>query len=93
MYEVGENSRQLDIWHGSNLEEIEYAIDLPQSLAALWDELSLAWARSVQQDPRIVAKIDRYVEIHRELNTLSPGPRRSRLVREASAMRLQLCLR
>lgn len=84
---LGENPRQLDIEHGSNWEELDYAMDLPQSLAALWDELALAWARSVRQDPRVVAQVDRYIEIHRELKNLSPGPRRSRLVKEVFAMR------
>ena len=84
---LGENPRQLDLWHGSNWAELEYARELPQSLADLWDELSLAWANGVRNDPRVVAQVDRYIEIHRELKTVAPGPRRSRLVREASAMR------
>ena len=79
---LGQKPKVLQIWHGSSWEYLEYAIDLPQSLAALWDELSLVWARSVQDDPRVAAKVEHYIEIQRELWNLRPGPKRSRLVDE-----------
>ena len=37
---LGRNPRRLDIWHGSNLEWIEYAVEVPQELLNLWDDVA-----------------------------------------------------
>jgi len=46
---LGRNPQRLDIWHGSNLEWIEYAFEVPQSLLDLWDDVALDWAREVSE--------------------------------------------
>jgi len=84
---LGEHPQRLDIWHGSNLEWIEYAVEVPQSLLDLWDDAALSWAQEVSEHPVVVANITRYVVIHRELNSEPPGPRRSALVEESFALK------
>ena len=86
-YLLGQNLQPLDIWHGSNLEWIEYAHDIPQELIDLWDDQALSWAQEVSEHPEVVEKVMRYIEIQRELNTERPGARRSTLVDESYALR------
>ncbi len=87
---VGSNPQPLDIWHGSNLEWIEYALEVPQELLNLWDDNALQWAREVSEHPVVVEKVGRYVAIHRELKSEQPGPRRSALVHESFALKTAL---
>ena len=84
---LGQNPQPLDIWHGSNLQWIEYALDIPQELIDLWDDQELLWAQELSEHPKVVAKVTRYIEIHRELNTVRPGAQRNALVHESYALR------
>ena len=84
---LGDNPQPLDIWHGSNLERIEYAVEVPQELLSLWGDVALRWAREVSEHPVVVEKVARYVAIHRELKSESRGPRRSALVHESFALK------
>ena len=84
---LGRSPQRLDIWHGSNLAWIEYAVEVPQDLLNLWDDVALQWAREVSAHPAVVERVGRYVAIHRELKREPPGPRRSALVDEAIALK------
>ena len=84
---LGRNPRRLDIWHGSNLEWIEYAVEAPQELLNLWDDVALHWAREVSEHPAVIERVARYVAIHRELKNEPRGPRRSALADEAFALK------
>ena len=84
---LGRNPQPLDIWHGSNLEWIEYAVEVPQELLSLWDDVALRWAREVSEHPVVVEKVARYVDIHRELKSERRGSRRSALVHESFALK------
>ena len=86
---LGRNPKALDIWHGSNLKWIEYALDIPQELIDLWDDPARRWAQEVTEHPEVAEKVNRYIEIHRELKTERPGPRRTALVDESFALRQQ----
>ena len=83
---LGIAKHQLDIWHGSNWEEPEYIEWIPPEYFALWDEQARAWAKSVYESAEFRQVEARYVEIHHELKDLRPGPRRTQLVNEASAL-------
>jgi hypothetical protein len=87
---LGQNPQPLDISHGSNLEWIEYALEIPQELLSLWDEVALQWAREVSKHPAVVEKVARYVAIHRALKSEPRGPRRSALVHESFALKKTL---
>ena len=87
---LGQNPQPLDISHGSNLEWIEYAFEIPQELLSLWDEVALQWAREVSEHPAVVEKVARYVAIHRALKSEPRGPRRSALVHESFALKKTL---
>ncbi len=84
---LGQNPQPLDIWHGSNLEWLEYAAAVPQELLSLWDEVALQWAREISEYPTVTQKVARYVAIHRELKSEPRGPRRSALVHESFALK------
>ena len=84
---LGRNLRQLDIWHGSNFEWIEYAVEVPRELLNLWDDAALQWAREVSEHPVVVEKVARYVAIHRELKSEPPGLRRTALVHESYVLK------
>ena len=83
---LGRNPLRLDIWHGSNLAWIEYAVEFPQALLDLWDDVALQWGGEVSKHPAVVEKVARYIAIHRELKSEPPGPRRSVLVNEAFSL-------
>ena len=87
---LGRNPQPLDVWHGSNLEWIEYAVAVPQELVGLWDDVALQWAGEVSEHPAVAQKVARYVAFHRELKSEPPGPRRSALVRESFALKRTL---
>lgn len=87
---LGSNPQPLDIWHGSNLGWIEYALEVPQELLNLWDDDALQWAREVSEHPVVVEKVARYVDIHRELKRERPGPLRSALVPESFTLKTAL---
>ena len=61
---LGRNPQSLDVWHGSNLEWIEYAVEIPHELVSLWDAAALHWAEEVSDHPAVVEKVARYVAIH-----------------------------
>ncbi len=84
---LGRNPQPLDIWHGSNLGWIEYAVEIPRELVSLWDDVSLQWARELSEHPVVVERVARYVAIHRELKSEPRGSRRTALVNEAFALR------
>ena len=84
---LGRNPQPLDIWHGSNLGWIEYAVEIPRELLSLWDDAALQWAKEVSKNPVVVEKVARYVAIHRELKSEPRGPRRTALVNEAFALK------
>ena len=79
---LGQNPQPLDIWHGSNLSEIDYALDIPSELLDLWNEEARQWALGVSEHPVVVEKVSRYIDIGRELQTEPVGPKRNALVRE-----------
>ena len=84
---LGRSPQRLDIWHGSNLAWIEYAVEVPQELLNLRDDVALQWAREVSEHPAVVERVARYVAIHRQLKREQAGPRRSALVDEAFALK------
>jgi hypothetical protein len=80
---LGEQPRRLAIWHGCNLAEIEHARNTPPELCALWNVDERAWTRQVSQRPAVAKRVERYIEIARELKDERPGERRTALVNEA----------
>lgn len=84
---LGQDQEELDIWHGSNLAEKAYLEYIPLALFELWDEAALKWAQETYNSTEMFRKRERYIEIYRQLKTESPGPKRSRLVQEASKIR------
>jgi tetratricopeptide (TPR) repeat protein len=87
---LGRNPRQLDMWHGSNFEWVEYAVDVPEELLNLWDDVAKQWAQEVMGHPAVMEKVTRYVDIHRELENKPPRSRRSALVNESFALKKAL---
>jgi len=85
-YLLGEGLQDLGFEPFSSDESIEYARAIPDELLALWDDEARSWARSVLDDPRVREKCKRFVEIQRELDNERPGPRRTELIRERSAL-------
>jgi hypothetical protein len=76
----------LDMWHASNLEQKEFVAYIPAELFALWDEAALQWANDVYHGPKLAQVRERYIEIYHQLKSEPVGPKRTQLVREASAL-------
>ena len=83
---LGMDQERLDIRHGSNWEEPEYAAHGPTELLELWDEEAVQWAKDVFQQAWFSRLRARYIEIKRRLMTEPVGPERSRLVSELYEM-------
>ncbi len=84
---LGRTVEPMDIWHGSSDEEPWYLEEIPSEFFSLWDENALQWAVELYDSQEFRAVASRYIEIHRELLDLLPGPKRTRLVREAFALK------
>ena len=76
-----------DLWLGSNQEWPEYLEYIPGAYLELWSDSESKWARGISSNPGFTAIIDRWTEIHAELNDLPRGERRSQLVDEAWSLR------
>ena len=83
---LGLEMTELDIWHGSSDKYPFYLQDIPEDYFLIWDEKELDWASCLYHSPEFQDVLARYVEIHRELKDLPPGPKRRRLVQEAYAL-------
>jgi hypothetical protein len=79
---LGDNPRKLDIWHSTNLEQLDYAQEIPVELLNLWDENSKTWARSTWNTPDFTRDRNRVIAIDKELKTAKVGTRRNVLVNE-----------
>ncbi|KAB2892843.1 MAG: hypothetical protein F9K28_10980 [Bacteroidetes bacterium] len=78
---------ELDISHLSNLETQEYLGYIPDEIVRLWDGEVLDWLRASYHQAEIQAVRERYIAIQRQLKHEPVGETRSRLVREAFALR------
>ena len=83
---LGERQQEIDMWHGCDQSEIQYLEYTPPEFLNLWDNSSREWARQQFESEEFRRTRNRYIEIHKELANLSPGPRRSKLVQEAYAL-------
>ncbi len=83
----GMEQSQLDIWHGSNFEEMDYIIQVPPELYKLWDEPALQWAQGLYECDDFRYARERTIEIFRLLKTEPRGTTRTQLVKELSAIR------
>lgn len=84
---LGNSPKELDIWHSSNLCELQYAQEIPNELLRLWSPEEKKWATDMWNDPLTVQFRDYYIDIEKRLKDLKPGPERSRLVRESFRLR------
>ena len=84
---LGRHVQPLDIWHGSNWEWMEYAMEIPPELLGLWDDVAREWAHDVSDNPAVLDKVERYTAIHLALKAEPRGPRRTALVRESFALK------
>ncbi len=83
---LGRPLTPLDMWHSSNLTQLEYT----QALTYSSDQPDLvdfsAWLRELVSTDNFSRRSNRYIEIYRELKTEPDFERRSRLVEEASQL-------
>ena len=84
---LGLTQEELDIYHGSNLDEKDYLEYVPPEIWALWDERALQWAKEMYNSPEFQRVRVRYIDIHGQLKYEPRGPKRSKLVDEAFALR------
>jgi len=84
---LGRDQDELDIWHGTNYEQKEFLEYVPPEIWALWDGPALRWAREMYDSPEFRQIRVRYIEIHEQLKSEPPGPRRSALVDEMFKLR------
>lgn len=84
---LGIEMHELNIWHGSNIEEPSYLEYLPIEDKELWGKEELAWAKAIYEDPEAQDILKQYIEIEAKLKSEPRGPRRNRLVAEEYRMR------
>lgn len=79
---LGSPIAALDIWHGSSDAELSHAEYVPDAYLQIWAEAEREWAAGLYESPGFQSVRARYIEISRALDTVRPGPERSRLVKE-----------
>jgi hypothetical protein len=80
---LGSEQEELDIWHASNWEQVDYLQDAPPEIYGLWDDEALQWVVETYHSPEFIQVRERYIDIYKQLKHEGPGPKRSQLVSEA----------
>jgi tetratricopeptide (TPR) repeat protein len=86
--------KPLDIWHGSNVAEPEYALDYWQSYSKLWTRhpRAIAFLRLVYDDETVQSDLRRFVEVRAKLLGEKDFAVRSSLVDEELRIQNQASL-
>ena len=85
-YLLGLNPERLDIWHGSNYEDIKYLGYLPPVTMKLCTEEELGWISKQYNSKKFAAIREKYINIQHQLKTEPRGPKRTELVEQASRL-------
>ena len=80
---LGEDYEMIDMWHGSNTEEPEWAEMTPRAFLGLWTDGEKAWAREVYHGDEFASVRERWIDIHRKLEDAPLGAERTRLCEQA----------
>jgi tetratricopeptide (TPR) repeat protein len=83
---LGLEQKELDIWHASNVEQMDHIRYVPPEIFALWDKEALQWAKGTYDSPKLRQVRERYIEIYHQLKSEPRGPRRNQLVKEAFSL-------
>jgi len=86
-YLLGQKIERLEMWHGSSDAEPGYLEQIPFEFFLLWNESERQWAAKLYHSQPFMAVLSRYIEIHRQLLNMPPGPKRTQLVTEASSLK------
>ena len=79
---LGEPISEIDMWHGSSDAEPEHVDHIPDPYLQLWTDEEKQWADRLYNSPGFQSARQRFIEISKLLDSMRPGPERSRLVRE-----------
>ena len=79
---LGEPISEIDMWHGSSDAEPEHVDHIPDPYLQLWTDEEKRWAGRLYDSPGFRSARQRFIEISKLLDSIRPGPERSRLVRE-----------
>lgn len=79
---LGREQDELDIGYSTNYERKDFLEYVPPEIWALWDEPALQWAAETYDSAGLRRVRARFIEIHQQLKSEPPGPRRSALVDE-----------
>lgn len=83
---LGLSPTRLDIWHGSNYEDIDFLSYLPPVTMELCTREELDWISKEYHSDEFTLVRDTYIDIHRQLKAEPRGQRRTELVRQASKL-------
>lgn len=83
----GEPIAELAIWYGASWNEPSHVDDIDPTYLALWSDKETAWAKRLYESQGFRSVRERFIDIERQLNSMPPGPERTRLVRDASELR------
>ena len=84
---LGDEVDEIDMWHGCSDAEPWYVSEILSELLDLWEEEELDWVRDLYQSKAFHGVRARYIELHKQLKNLPPGPERTKQVTEASSLR------
>ena len=79
---LGQPISEIDMWHGSSDAEPEHVDHIPDPYLQLWTDEEKRWAGRLYDSPGFRSARQRFIEISKLLDSIRPGPERSRLVRE-----------
>jgi hypothetical protein len=79
---LGREQEELDIGYSTNYEQKEFLDYVPPEIWTLWGAPELQWAGETYDSPELHRVRARFIEVHEQLKSEPPGPRRSALVDE-----------
>jgi len=83
---LGQSTKRLNIWHGSNIAWPEYVDEAPPEFLAIWTSEEREWARQLYASDHFTRVRAKFIDIESQLCDEPPGPRRTQLVEAADEL-------
>ena len=84
---LGRKIEREDMWHASNIEDVDYLGYIPDEIMKALTEADKKWIANEYDKERTQIVRAKYVALHRDLDDLPVGPERSRAVEQVFRMK------
>ncbi len=83
---IGIDVQKYDMWHSSNLEDIDYVEEIPAEVIERLNESEIQWMNVLYQSVEFLRIRERYIEIFKKLQHTKEIEKRRKLLNESYAL-------